>query len=300
MTTVGTVKPEVRRARDEKGHVLRWADLEDARIERSTRADGTEVATFHGEAIVFNEWTWIGSQKYGFRERIAPEAVTDALVEDDVRFLINHDPNLILGRNTAGTVDLRATERSLEVDSELPALSYAQDLAISLERGDVSGMSFAFEILEESVAVEEDGTYSYTITKLRLYDVSVVTYPAYTMTTAGLRSEALEVLCRSAGLSQVEERKLLRSLTSAPDEAIDEAVLAEMRGIVTSTDTATGEEPVERDQEPGTGGGPAGSERRAGGAPDDNLEPDGHEEGEIRNEDLEQRTLEAGTALRTP
>lgn len=174
--------PDVRRRRDAFGRPIRWGDLRgEVRSEDGARR-------FHGEAIVFDSPTWIGSAKYGFREQIAPGAVTETLAEDDVRFLINHNPDLLLARNTSGTLRLRATTKALEVDAALPDVSYASDLAVLLERQDISQMSFAFEPLAWTIEELDDGNRSYTITKLRLYDVSVVTYPAYKDTSADLRA----------------------------------------------------------------------------------------------------------------
>jgi HK97 family phage prohead protease len=177
---------DVTRWRDQRGNPIHVGALRAP----SVRADG-EAKRFHGEAIVFNEATWIGSARWGFRERIAPEAVKRSLDEGaDVRFLQNHDANLVLGRTTSGTLALRATESALEVDADLPAVSYASDLAVLLERGDVSQMSFAFEPLEWTTRELDNGDREYTITDLNLFDVSVVTFPAYESTSAGLRARA--------------------------------------------------------------------------------------------------------------
>lgn len=218
------MRDDVRRARDSQGRAVRWVDMTNATI----RSEDGGPPVFRGEAIVFDEWTWIGSSAYGFFERIAPEAV-NGMGQDDVRFLINHDPNLVLGRNTAGTLKLTATESALEVEAELPDTSYARDLAVSLERGDITGMSFAFEILNETPSTR-DGKAAYTIDKIRLFDVSAVTYPAYEQTSGGLRAEAFELVCRAAGLDQKAERALLRNLTGA-DEEIADAVAETARSI---------------------------------------------------------------------
>jgi len=215
---------DVRRARDPQGRVLRWADMTDV----SVRQNDAGIPVFRGEAIVFDAWTWIGSSAYGFSERIAPSAV-DGMGQDDVRFLINHDPNLVLGRSTAGTLKLTATDRALEVEAALPDTSYARDLAVSLDRGDITGMSFAFEILDETPSMR-DGKPAYTIEKLRLHDVSAVTYPAYEQTTGGIRAEAFELVCRAAGLDQKAERALIRNLTGADTEIAD-AVTETVRSI---------------------------------------------------------------------
>jgi hypothetical protein len=73
--------------------------------------------------------------------------------------------------------------------------TYGRDLAISLERMDITQMSFAFDVIGYRVDVAEDGKDLVTLTELRLYDVAVVTYPAYAETDASLRSAAFGAMC---------------------------------------------------------------------------------------------------------
>lgn len=191
---------EIEHPVDALGRVRVRARIDGASIERRADDDGDESIGFKGTAIVFNTRTWIGSKTYGYWEQIAPEAVTKTLQEADVRFLINHDPNLLLARNKAGTLRLDAETSGLAVDADMAPVSYARDLAVSLERGDISQMSFAFTPLAWRTEEAEDGKELITFTELRLWDVSVVTYPAYEETDAGLRGAAFDALCRSVDL----------------------------------------------------------------------------------------------------
>lgn len=170
-------------------------------VKRST--DLAAEIGFAGTSILFNKRTWIGSREMGFWEQIAPQAVTKTLMEADVRFLQNHNPDLLLARTNpqmraAGTATLRLTTgpAGLQTDADMAPTSYATDLAILLDRGDISQMSFAFDPLEWTREQLPDGSQLITITELRLYDVSVVTYPAYEETDAGLRAAAFDALCR--------------------------------------------------------------------------------------------------------
>lgn len=183
-----------------------------------TRADDdTAPIGFKGEAIVFNQRTWIGSRNYGYWEQIAPEAVTKTLQEADIRFLINHDPNLLLARNgAAGSLRLSASATALDVDADMRPTTVARDLALLLEGGEMSQMSFAFTPLAWRTEEADDGKELITFTEIRLWDVSVVTYPAYEMTTAGLRSEAFDALCRAQSLDPTE---VLRSYASGAEIA---------------------------------------------------------------------------------
>jgi hypothetical protein len=139
-----------------------------------------------GHAAVFGEPADIGGY---FREQIAPGAFTDSITADDIRALFNHDPNFVLGRNTAGTLTLAEDQDGLAVEIDPPDTQIARDLAVSVDRGDVSQMSFAFQVLAEEWVKGEDKELDLrTITKVRLYDVSPVTFPAYEGTDIALRS----------------------------------------------------------------------------------------------------------------
>jgi len=208
----------VYRATDPAGRLVRSARLDASTVTRDASADGS--IGFKGEAIVFDTPTWIGSKRWGFWEEIAPEAVAKTLREADVRFLQNHDPNLLLARTSAGDLRNEATASGLQTDADMAPTTYALDLAILLDRKDVREMSFAFEPLAWDYE-ERDGEDFYRITELALYDVAAVTYPAYSTTSAGLRSAAFDAMCRSIGLDAAAERKLMRDLTGAPDEILD-------------------------------------------------------------------------------
>lgn len=136
----------------------------------------------------------------GFREIIAEGAFNDVL-KDDVRALFNHDSNLILGRTTASTLKLMIDENGLGYEVDMPNTSYANDLLISIERGDVTQSSFAFTV-EDDEWLERDGKIIRVVNKVaRLYDVSPVTYPAYPDATVAARSLETylhKVQCRSA------------------------------------------------------------------------------------------------------
>ena len=143
----------------------------DTRTEK--REDGSTTIT--GHAAVFNQ---MSSDLGGFREIIAPNAFENVL-NDDVRALVNHDPNLLLARSTSGTLNLEQTNEGLQYSFDVPDTTYGRDLIISMERGDITQSSFAFTIEDDSWETTEEGEVR-TINKVKqLYDVSPVTYPAY-------------------------------------------------------------------------------------------------------------------------
>ena len=137
------------------------------------RDDGSTTIT--GHAAVFNQ---LSSDLGGFKEIIAPNAFSGVL-NDNVRALVNHDPNLLIGNTTSGTLRLEQTEKGLCYSCDIPDTTYGRDLVISMERGDITQSSFAFTIEDDSWETTEDGEVR-TINKVKqLYDVSPVTYPAY-------------------------------------------------------------------------------------------------------------------------
>lgn len=115
----------------------------------------------------------------GATESVAPTAFDGAL-SDDIRCLTDHVTHLVLGRNKVGTLILRVDERGLwgrvkinELDGD------AMNLYARVQRGDVSQCSFGFEILDEETEYREDGSVHWTIKRVKLYEVSIVTFPAY-------------------------------------------------------------------------------------------------------------------------
>lgn len=148
-------------------------------------AEGEDMI-LEGYAAVFNSETDLGH----FREVIKPGAF-DGVMDNDVRALINHDPNLVLGRTTNGTLELSTDERGLKYRVKLGAQQYAKDFYESVKRGDISQSSFAFTIEEQSW--NEERTVR-SVNKVRqLLDVSPVTYPAYAAATVQARDQQPEV-----------------------------------------------------------------------------------------------------------
>jgi HK97 family phage prohead protease len=146
------------------------------------RAEG-DSPRIVGHAALFNTEADLGS----FRESIAPGAFATAIQQDDVRALFNHDPNYVLGRNTAGTLRMSEDEKGLAVEIDPPATQWASDLQVSMRRGDITQMSFGF-IAKEQRVEKRDGIIHRVITRAQLFDVSPVTYPAYKQTDVAVRS----------------------------------------------------------------------------------------------------------------
>jgi HK97 family phage prohead protease len=165
-----------------------------------TRADGDKPRHFTGHASVFNR---LSVELWGFYERVSPNAFDSAIAgEDDVRFLINHEPTLLLARTKSGTLELSKDDDGLLADADLPDTGPARDLAVQMDRGDMDQMSFGFRTIEDSWDEEDVETNDgetvkisvRTLEKVELFDVSAVTFPAYPDTDAELNSAAYRYL----------------------------------------------------------------------------------------------------------
>lgn len=141
-----------------------------------------------GYAAVFDSWSESLGGNEPFIEKVVKGAFEQTISQDDIRALFNHDPNYVLGRNKAGTLSLQEDEKGLLVRIIPPSTQWAKDLLVSIARGDISQMSFGFTVEADRWSYEE-GKDVRELLKVRLFDVSPVTFPAYTQTECGLRSQ---------------------------------------------------------------------------------------------------------------
>jgi len=148
-------------------------DTPNFRVEDST--DSTQLPALIGYAALFDVVTDLGF----CTESVAPGAFTESIQRDDVRALFNHDPNYVLGRNTAGTLDLAEDDKGLLATIRPPDNSLGKDIVTLIKRKDVSQMSFGFYVEEEEGRFEENKKPHFLLKKVRLFDVSPVTFPAY-------------------------------------------------------------------------------------------------------------------------
>jgi len=164
------------------------------KLETGDEQDGEMV--IEGYFAVFNKEIELWPGAY---EEIAPTAF-DKTLSNDIRALINHDTRLVLGRNKAGTLELKTDSRGLWGRIKInPNDTDAVNLYERVKRGDVDQCSFGFNILSEDTDYREDGTVKWRITEVDLHEVSVVTFPAY---------EDTGVQARKKQYKQMEQRKL--------------------------------------------------------------------------------------------
>ena len=134
-----------------------------------------------------------------------PGAFAESISTDDIVALFNHDVSAVLGRTRPGTLRLREDPQGLAYEVDVPDTQLARDLVTLIERGDIAGNSFRFQTLADEWERGENGEPDIrTLVKVRLQDVSPVTFPAYPQTDVALRS--LEEWRQSQGRGRVDER----------------------------------------------------------------------------------------------
>ena len=184
-------------------------DLEKRTLDVELRVERRENAPpkIIGHAAVFNS---LSEDLGGFREQISPGAFAEAIKKDDVRALWNHNPDFILGRNRSKTLTVSEDTKGLAIEIDPPDTQFARDLMVSIERGDVSQMSFAFSVRQngQNWGKDDEGRVVRTLTNVRLFDVSPVTYPAYTQTDVAVRS--MEAWKENSAPSYSNERRRLQ------------------------------------------------------------------------------------------
>lgn len=197
MTT--TVDQKEQQARDHQRRFLN-SDRSKPRIE--TRKDGDEEKQMIvGYAAVFYDADDPGTE---FRlwsdtyERIMPGAFDEALKLDDVRGLANHEVTWLLGRTKSGTCRLSVDSIGLRYEIDVPDTQAGRDTITSIERGDLDGSSFSFDVWGTRGKVvwvtetRDDQTIDIReVHNLELFDVGPVTFPAYEATTSGMRDRDL-------------------------------------------------------------------------------------------------------------
>lgn len=153
------------------------------------RMDPSGDRRLTGYAIVFNT---LSLDLGGFKERILPQAVDRTLAENiDVRALFNHDPGKVIGRARNGTLRLRTDGHGLSVAITPPTVTDPTNLLESIDRGDITGMSFGFRTLEDDWHME-DGIPVCEVLDMRIREVSIVSFPAYTDTDIQVAQRALQ------------------------------------------------------------------------------------------------------------
>lgn len=176
------------------------------------REDG-DSPKIGGHAAIFDT----PAEIWGFEEVVRRNAFADSVKADDVRALWNHNPDVVLGRTKSGTLTLTEDDTGLAIEIDPPDTQAARDLMVSMERGDVDQMSFGFGVIEERWTTREDDLDLRELLKVRLYDVSPVTFPAYDETDVAVRAAL-----RNAP-HEVIEKQIKHLRTLLPGQRVEEA-----------------------------------------------------------------------------
>ena len=176
--------------------------------------------SFTGYAAVFNS----PSEPLPFIERIAPGAFARSLKsKNNVRMYMNHDSNMLLATTRAKTLRLSEDSKGLLVDASLPDTTIGRDLSVLMQRGDVNSMSFGFTVPSGGDMWSDDGQ-SRELRQIKLFEVSVVTgFPAYTATTAIVRS--LDALSTRTGIDADQLAAAITTLEAGQTLSQDHAML---------------------------------------------------------------------------
>jgi len=197
-----------------------------------------------GHGAVYNK---LSVDLGGFKELFEPGTFAESIKRDDIRSLRDHTPTYILGRTKAGTLELKEDERGVYYEVVVPETSYADDLLISIERGDVTGCSIMFQVdgekgerwflegkevdaIDAFMAMWDEKKHKIErhVNKARLYDIGPVTFPAYPQTDVKARS-----LAAVAGLDyEALGTALVKSQRGLPLDEIEQRTLAKAGDII--------------------------------------------------------------------
>lgn len=185
------------------------------KVEFADSGAGDGQRTLKGHAAVFER---LSHDLGGFRTKIAKGAFTKALDRSpDVHLVWDHDMRYVFARTINGTLELREDPYGLHVWARLAPTSYAADLEVLMERGDIDQMSFACFIGADEWVESSDGTVVRTILEVdELFDVTVCAQGAFPQTDSSL----LLASAREAG--RVQHGRATPPADAAPGTPADD------------------------------------------------------------------------------
>ena len=191
-----------------------------AKIEQRISTAGFEVRedadgmTFEGYAAIFDS----PSEPLPFIERIKRGAFNRSLTKarNDIKLLWNHDTSAVLGSTRAGTLKLVEDNRGLKVTATLPNTTLGRDSAVLLKRGDVDSMSFGFSVPSGGDEWNEDGSER-VLKSVRLHEVSIVAFPAYTSTAGTTSVRGLDKIAERASVNADDLADAMLTLEEGKD-----------------------------------------------------------------------------------
>jgi HK97 family phage prohead protease len=204
-----------------KGEALSKIETRTHSTDFEIRQDETGGMLFEGYAAVFNS----ASEPLPFTERIAPGAFRSSLkMRNDIKILWNHDTGAVLGSTRAGTLRLYEDEKGLRVTAQLPNTTLGRDTAELIRRGDVNAMSFGFSVPKNGDSWNDDGTER-TLHQVRLHEVSIVAFPAYTATSGTATVRGLDKIAKRADVDADQLADALLKIESGMSMSLEEKSL---------------------------------------------------------------------------
>ena len=189
-----------------KGDSLSKLETREFEIELELREEGDEM-TLTGYAALFNSRS---ENLGGFTEVIAPGAFSRSLKSrNDIKLLWNHDTSAVMGSTRAGTLKLEEDARGLKVTASLPNTTHGRDARELVKRGDVTGFSFGFTIPGRGGDEWNAEGTERTLKSVRLHEVSLTPFPAYTATNGTAQMRGLDKVAKRA---EVDADQLADSL----------------------------------------------------------------------------------------
>lgn len=174
----------------------------------SVRAEEDGRQYIEGYFAVFNSNYDIAP---GMSESVAPGAF-DNTISDDIRCLTDHDTRLVLGRTSAHTFELKVDAHGLWGRALInPNDQDAVNTKARVDRGDINQASFGFDIIKEDTDIREDGSVHFTIREVKLYECSVVAFPAYADTNIASRAKDAEIAKERAKEAEIKKREAWRA-----------------------------------------------------------------------------------------
>lgn len=153
-----------------------------------------------GRPIVYNSRS---ENLGGFVEIISPGAFGDS-VNGDIRALVEHDYKMLIGRTQSNTMRIKEDREGLLVEIDPPNTRTAEELLESIERRDITGMSFGFTVNDQGAEwnFDEDPALR-TVTSAVLHEITITSMPAYRATNVQVAMRHLENYKNSSALNSL-------------------------------------------------------------------------------------------------
>lgn len=204
-----------------KGQALSKIETRTHSTDFEIRQDETGGMLFEGYAAVFDS----PSEPLPFTERIAKGAFRGSLRQrNDIKILWNHDTGSVLGSTRAGTLSLYEDDKGLRVRAMLPNTTLGRDTAELIRRGDVNAMSFGFSVPKNGDSWNDQGTER-TLHQVRLHEVSIVAFPAYSATSGTATVRGLDKIAKRADVDADELADALLKIESGMSMTLEEKSL---------------------------------------------------------------------------